>query len=483
MRAHSGTSVLLRIQKVITQKKPIELAFNRKNYPAPCWNTPHLINQVSREQNMRNNQTPLTLKTMSSIPPIAAQPTPQVFESSMGTRNNEPNSDFTIRVPHKLLNLKFVALFPTIKSALSGTLRDDVLNLTLTWTILEYPEFVATDYEKFIFTIEATLDAGVDQPITVQALCYVFVHMIKEEANLVFRVAALPDPQFSPDDKIIRAIFKSKRDEFQQQIDNILGLFTVSTALPDLFPPMGALSRKNYPRGFSPIESAFEANLLNSLRQPAASDQGTELDILTESYEVTHSREDISRIQISHRLLLDIMNSVFWDPLNKEFSKEEATIKLEHYTLNLVGDELELFITLSGRIKKDVPILPDPEWWINFKSPLILRLKVAPAPNNEIRIQYSTVYYPHLSVEPYNGAADAYEFLIPGLEFKITEMVRSGLTSEIKELVTGIDEPLYKIQPFTYILNNTPIMVTPKILDISSTTAKLTFIADFNITV
>ena len=407
----------------------------------------------------------------------AVQPTP------VAQADTDPDADFAIRLPYSFINSKIKDYYPDLKSALSGSLTDADLDLTVKWSINEYPTIIAPLIEELEFYIDITVSAGIKAVATITAYCSLFISIEQDKEHFVLKPVGEPYLSFTPNDPYVVAIFNNKISEFSKSIQDILGVFRFKSALPSVFPPMNPFLFNRYPLGSSTPNETIGITGMDK-RQTSVARTESAAGVSEASISAF---DDSFRVQINVRTLNKIIDTLFWKDMDKTFSQSGATIELDRFTLELADDYLALLINLSGRVKADVPVLPDPEWWIDFSEPLDIHLQVFEATAGEVRLKFSSAHFPAFELKPYNGAAEAYDHLLPMIGDMVKYEVGQGLISNVQALVDDIDEFLFHVEPFTYTIKDKDVIVTPNILNIGTSghpsAPYLTFAIDFGLTV
>lgn len=455
-----------------------------------------IINQMlNRESSLQrlademNNHLalPPSLTALSNVATQYARQALGDFKASpltpLAQADTDPDSDFAIRLPYTFINSKIKDYYPDLKSALSGTLTDTALDLTVNWSINEFPTIVAPLTEELEFFMDITVFAGMNTVATITAYCNLMIIIEQDKEYCVLKSLGDPYLSFTPHDPFVVAIFNNKMSEFNQAIQNMLGVFRFKSALPPIFPPMNPFLFNRYPLGSStPNETIGIAGM------EGRQNSGARTQPVAKLSEASVSAFDNSfRVQINVRTLDKIVDTLFWKDMDKTFSQSGATLQLDRFTLELAGDYLALLINLSGRVKVDIPVLPDPEWWIDFSAPLDIHLQVYEASTGEVRLRFSSAHFPAFELKPYNGAAQAYDHLLPMIGDAVRYEVGQGLISSVKALVDDIDEFLFRVEPYTYTIKDKSVTVTPNILNIGTSghpsAPYLTFAIDFGLAV
>ena len=125
-------------------------------------------------------------------------------------------------------------------------------------------------------------------------------------------------------------------------------------------------------------------------------------------------------------------------------------------------------VALGGSVRVDVSGWFDPEWSVDFKAPLDVRLKVFVAEDKTIRIKYDETHFPGFDLLANNQWAALYENLIPGLAKMIAYEVRDSIVSNVTDVVGDIDELLFELPDETFDIGDKSVTVFPHITDIRS---------------
>ncbi|TWR85058.1 hypothetical protein [Pseudomonas saxonica] len=386
--------------------------------------------------------------------------------------SDDPAADYAIRLPNAFINRCFADIFPKIKSELRGTLFDEELGATLTWELSEEPEFISpiTLPELICYLV---ISVEVEGKKTASAVVYLHdgLYFVEKSNGYLLKFYEGPYIELTPDDPFLRIVLQNKMSDVISVLNKILGVVLIPRDVPGFFPTMPPMYIQSFPFD-APAATGYALRSFyfrNNIAQQTLSDIEPRVLGLHESVESERGEyDDVFRVQISHQLLEKVITEKFWDPMPKEFAEEGALIRLLSFNLEMEDDYLALMVELGGRVRVDVSGLPDPEWSVDFKAPLDVRLKVFVAEDKTIRIKYDETHFPGFDLVANNDWAAMYESLVPGLAKMIASEVGGAMVSNVTDVVGDIDEFLFELPAETFDIGDKSVTVFPHMTDIRS---------------
>ena len=385
--------------------------------------------------------------------------------------SDDPEADYAIRLPNTFVNRCFADIFPKIKSELRGTLIDEELGATLTWELSEEPELISpkASPEMVCYLV---ISVEVEGKKTAGAVVYLHDHLyfFEKSNGYYLKFSGSPYIQLFPNDEFLLIVLRNKMSDVISVINKILSVVLIPRDVPDFFTTMPPMYIHSFPYN-APAATGFALRSFyfrNNIAQHTLSDNEPRVLGLHESVESERGEyDDVFRVQISHHLLETVITEKFWDPMPKEFAEEGALIRLLSFNLEMEDDYLALMVELGGRVRADVPGF-DPEWSVDFKAPLDVRLKVFVAEDKTIRIKYDETHFPGFDLVANNQWAALYENLIPGLAKMIASEVGGAMVSNVTDVVGDIDEFLFELPAETFDIGDKSVTVFPHMTDIRS---------------
>ena len=396
----------------------------------------------------------------------------QLAENSVTHISDDPLADFAIRLPNAFVNRCIKNIFPKIESELGGTLIDEELGITVTWQLSEPPVLGSPYYlPEMECNLSITVAAVNKTAASISVYLHSILYFIETSDGYVLEFSDRPYMKLTPEDPFAQAVLKNKISEVTSVLNKVLAVVLIPKHVPDFFPEMPPLEIWSFPFGTSEATGSVLRSVYGSDRFSAQkmSDIVPRVIGLGEPLaSVRGAYDDVFRVQIKHRILEKVISEKFWDPMPKEFTEEGGLIRLLNFNLEMKDDYLALVVELGGRVRVDVPILPDPEWSVDFSAPLDVHLKVYVAADNTIRIKYDKTYFPSFDLVENNAYAAAYEAMVPGLESMIGNKIGAAMVSNITDLVGDIDELLFELSDETFDIGDKSVLVSPQITDIRS---------------
>lgn len=385
---------------------------------------------------------------------------------------DNPEALYAVRFPVVFLNNCVKSVYPAVEASFHGEMRDEELDLTLTWRINGVPEIVSPYYlAEMVCTLDLTLREGNRAPVAISV--YINAGLDFSEVGEGYSLKLLDRAylKLTPEDPFAKAILVNKLHEVFDRLNKLFAVAIISRKVPDIFPSYPLMDMYSYPFG-EPKVTDFVLRTYHGggkvVQKKVTDITPRSLGPRGDSKVERGDYDDVFRVQIRGLLLADVMREKFWEPMNKEFTQEGALIRLLNFQLEMKDDYLALMVELGGRVRVDIPVSPDPEWSVDFKVPLDVHLKLYVTAENTVRLKYEETFFPAFELNPNNAWAEMYGALVPGL----TDMISSKIGTAIKENVLGlvgdIDELLFELPAQTFEVEGKTVAVTPKITDISS---------------
>ena len=398
--------------------------------------------------------------------------------------NHNPNAHFALTIPYTFINLKITQYVELLIDELWGVYEDDELGMTITWMLSSAPTIVPGYIDTLKFTMVIFVQHNGLLPPYIQASYSARIDFVKEEDQFALQLGEDSAIVLTPHDPFVDAILKRNKANFQQYIQKYLNLFNIRIVPPPFLPEIANVDLVKWPTPPNiPTEQILRINFFPTVTDLPADNTEQSPVALAQS----NLNENTFIAHITQSKIKDYLDKEFWNPLEKSFSQQGATIKLDHFSMESGGDIVALLITMSGRVRADIPVLPDPEWWIEFKRPLDIHLQLYVVAENSVKIKYSETYFPDFELHGYNGAADLYGHLIPVLEDLVHFEVFKGIATHVQSLVLNIDEHLYTLPQFEYRPVNKEVTIKPFIKSIDSVIYSsiryVNFYGDFDMTV
>lgn len=385
---------------------------------------------------------------------------------------DSPEALYAVRFPVVFLNNCIKSVYPAIKENFHGEMRDEQLDLTLTWKLHEVPEIISPYYlPEMQCTLDLTLRAGNGTPVAISVYVNALMDFSEVGEGYALKIFGNPYLKLTPEDSFAKAILMSKIGQVFNRLNKLFAVPIISRKIPDVFPGYPLMEMFSYPFG-EPEVTDF---VLRSHHSPSQGGQKKVTDIMPRALgpmapakEERGDYDDFFRVQIHGLILSDVMREKFWEPMEKEFTQEGALIRLLNFNLEMKDDYFALVVELGGRVRVDISGLPDPEWSVDFKAPLDVHLKLYVTADNTVRLKYDETFFPPFELNPNNAWADIYGALIPGLTEMIGSKIGSAIIENVLGLVGDIDELLFELQAQTFEVEGKTVAVTPKITEIKS---------------
>lgn len=396
----------------------------------------------------------------------------QLNQHSVVHASDDPQADYAIRLPNGFVNRCLKNIYPLIESELGGMLIDEELGIAVTWQLSAPPLLISPYYlPELTCYLDVTVEAEGKNAASISVFLSDNVYFIETSNGYALEWGGNPYMKLTPEDPFAQAVLRSKMSEVVKALNNTLAVVLIPRDVPDFFPHMPPLEIFSFP--FNTAESTgtvlrtgygagqFVEQKLSDIEPRAKA-------LLVPLESVQGDYEDVFRVQINHRVLEKVITEKFWDPMPKEFTEEGGLIRLLNFNLEMKDDYLALVVELGGRVRVDIPVLPDPEWSVDFAAPLDVHLKVYVAADNTIRVKYDKTYFPSFDLVENNAYAAAYEAMVPGLESMIGNKIGAAMVSNVTRLVGDIDELLFELPDEAFDVGNKSVTVSPQITDIRS---------------
>ena len=385
---------------------------------------------------------------------------------------DNPQALYAVRFPVVFLNNCIKSVYPAVEDSFHGEMRDESLDLTLTWRLNSVPEIISPYYlPEMQCTLDLALRAGNGVPAAISIYINASLDFSEVGEGYALKLLDHPYMKLTPDDSFAKAILIKKLDQIFNRLNKLFAVAIISRKVPDIFPGYALMDMYSYPFNKEEVTDFVLRTYHGADKVVQKKVTGLTPRSMRSLVAVKEERGDYDnffRVQIRGLLLADVMREKFWEPMHKEFTQEGALIRLLNFELEMKDDYLALVVELGGRVRVDVSGLPDPEWSVDFKAPLDVHLKLYVTAENTIRLKYEETFFPAFELNPNNAWADMYGELVPGL----TDMIRSRMGSAIMEnvlgLVGGIDELLFELPAQTFEVEGRAVEVTPKITEIKS---------------
>ena len=396
----------------------------------------------------------------------------QLNQQSVVHVSDDPKADYAIRLPNGFVNRCIENIFPHIESEFGGALVDDELGITVNWQLTEPPVLISPYYvPETICDLNITVEAVNKKTAFISVFLNDGLDFVETSNGYALKLSGWPYMKLTPEDPFAQAVLENKMGEIVSALNKIFAVVLIPRNVPDFFPEMAPLRILSFP--FETAQSTgsvlrtgygAEKFVEQKLKDIEPRVKGRLEQVASER----GAYDDVFRVQISHRILEDVITEKFWDPMPKEFTEEGGLVRLLSFNLEMKDDYLALVVDLGGRVRVDVPGLPDPEWSIDFLAPLDVHLRVHVAADNTIRIKYEDTYFPSFNLVENNAWAAIYEYMLPGLENMIRNKIGTALESHITALVGDIDELLFELSDETFDIGDKTVTVSPQITDIRS---------------
>lgn len=385
---------------------------------------------------------------------------------------DDPKAPYAVRFPVVFLNNCIKSVYPAIEESFHGEMRDDELDLTLTWRVNGVPEIISPYYmPEMACTLDLTLREGNGGPAAISV--YINAGMKFSEVGEGYALTLVDRPylELTPEDPFAKAILINKLSQIFDRLNKLFALPIIDRKVPDIFPGYPLMEMYPYP---------FDVKEVTDFVLRASPDKGAVVEksvtditprLRGSLASVTEARgdyDDVFRVQIRDFILANLMREKFWEPMEKEFTEEGALIRLLNFNLEMKDDYLALMVELGGRVRVDIPVVPDPEWSVDFAVPLDVHLKLYVTAENTVRLKYEETFFPAFELNPNNAWAEMYGALVPGLTDMISSKIGTAIKENVLGLVGNIDELLFELPAQTFEVEGKTVAVTPKITDISS---------------